>query len=84
MLQFCAIPLFRFQPTQMEIFFENLESIYGFEMESSLSPFWCITLVPSMHQSRVEVEQVLRGVRRSSSGEKILSLQKKTKKSNIQ
>ena len=32
-------------------------------MESSIATFWCITLVPSMHQHRVEVKQVLRGVR---------------------
>ena len=46
----------------MEIFFENLGSLCGFEMESSIASFWCITLVPSMRQCRVEVKQLLRGV----------------------
>ena len=37
-----------FNLSKCEIFFENLGSFYGFEMESSIAPFW-ITLVPSMH-----------------------------------
>ena len=44
----------------VNFFFENSRSSYGFENDFSIATFWCITLVISMHQSRDSVNDLFK------------------------